>query len=104
MTNKPIKLDLYDSNDEVSKTLTKGFIPWKMLKEAAKLGTLKEGEINEEKVDEITDFVVRLFGAEKVTRAEIEEGASIQDMVSVLTEIISVANGTIQTNPPLPGK
>jgi len=91
MMQEPITLVLYDENNEVAKTLEVKIIPWGMLKKALGLSNSMSGEsFGNETVDAISQFICDLFHG-KVTVEELDSGADMLDMISVVKSILSYA-------------
>lgn len=103
MGNTPIVLHLYDENDEVIKSYSRSFIPWKMLKKAIALyrqiGTKSPEQYDESDVDALTSYVVALFGQD-MTIEMLDEHSDITEMLSVIQNVVSRANGIM--DPTLP--
>lgn len=98
----PMTLHVYGSDNEIQKTLTRSFVPWKLLKEAVKIAKhLNPDEMTDEDVDALTGLVVAVFG-DQVSVQELNEGADISEMVAVLNQIVAKASGGA-ANPTLPG-
>ncbi len=94
-------IHLYGDDGEIEKTSTQTFVPWKMLKAAAKLAsTLNEEKPTEEDVDGITNLVVSVFKG-KVTKEELEESADLGEMMAVMRQIVATSKG-INPNPTPP--
>lgn len=98
----PMVLHIYDEDSEVKRTVTRSFVPWKLLKESVKLSkNLDIENMTDENVDELTGLVVAVFG-DQVTVEELNEGSDIDEMVTVLNQILARARGK-STNPTPPG-
>lgn len=99
----PIVLTLYDpETDEIKAEYSRSFIPWKLLKKAVSLSEqLNTENMGEETVDQLSELVVEVFG-EQFSVQELEEGADLGEMMTVLMAIISRA-GALMQNPTLPG-
>lgn len=113
----PIKLTLYDANDEAIETYERNRIPWGILKKAILLQTkVKQAETKEEsrqwwhvwKKDEqtsvedaqilaISQFVVELFG-NKFTVRQLEEGADTPEVMSVFRAVLARANQAVNSS------
>lgn len=99
--NQPIKLTLYDpQTDEVKSEYTRMFVPWKILKASVRLtkGMNKE-EPTEEDLDQMAALIVEVFG-NKFTVNELNEGADVGEMMSVLKAVISHASGGMSARVP----
>lgn len=113
----PIKLTLYDTNDEPIETYERSRIPWGILKKAIALQTkVKQAETKEEarqwwrvwKKDDkatvedaqilaISQFVVELFG-NKFTVRQLEEGADTPEVMAVFRAVIARANQAVNSS------
>lgn len=102
----PIKLTLYDpETSEVKREFTRTFIPWRLLKSAIKLSkslhNLDENNLTDEDVDAIASLVVDVFG-NQFTIDELNDGADLAEMMSVMQAVVSRARGATPGNPPKP--
>jgi hypothetical protein len=98
----PMTLHLYDKNSEITKTFTRSFVPWKLLKEAVKISkNLDPKDMNEEDVEQLTGLVVAVFG-DQFSVKELNDGADVGEMIAVLQQIVATANG-VTADPTLPG-
>jgi|SRR5271157_1311203 len=98
----PIQITLYGPDDEVIKECSKLVVPWKILKRAMRLIQLQnknETDLTEEDIDSIADLVVEAFG-NQFTRQDLDDGADITDMMSVLQMIVNKAQGLIPNPTP----
>jgi len=100
----PIQITLYDpETDEVIKTYSRAFVPWKLLSYAvAIMKDIDTENMTEETVDQITGLVVEAFG-NKFSIEELKNGSDMGEMMTVLNTIISKATNNI-ANPTPPGK
>jgi hypothetical protein len=98
-----MQITLYDpETNEVKSTHTRLFVPWKLLKVAVKISkSLDPENMTDENVDELAALVVEVFG-NKFSIADLNEGADVSEMVTVLNTIIAKASGGIG-NPTPPG-
>jgi hypothetical protein len=107
MSGTPIELKLYDAEDNVIKTLTRSIVPWGMMKRALRLANhlnrLTDETMSEASMDEITGFIAAVF-SDSVSVAELDAGADTGDMVTVMQQIISKAQGLMPPNATGPGK
>jgi len=95
-------ITLYDENSDPVKTFNRGFVPWKLLKKAVKLSkNIDVNDLGEESLDELAGLVVETFG-NQFTIEELNEGADINEMITVLQTVISKAS-TAMGNPIKPG-
>lgn len=102
----PLKITLYDpETNEVRKEFVRSFVPWRLLKKAIQLSkslkNLDENDLKEEDVDAIAGLVVDVFG-DQFTVDELNQGADLAEMMTVMQAIVSKASG-ITPNPPPPG-
>jgi hypothetical protein len=105
--SNPLKLTLYDpKTNEVRKEFVRSFVPWRLLKKAIQLSkslaNLDENNLTEEDVDSIASLVVDAF-SDQFTLAELNDGADLAEMMTVMKAIVSKAQG-ITPNPTPPGK
>ncbi len=108
MTVAPITLVLYNSQNEVVKTLSRSFLPWGILELAidlqqdfASLETDEEGKvvgIETENIIKLTNFIIYIFG-DQVTADEINKGASIEDMFAAYSQIFKMVGQIMKANP-----
>lgn len=105
MAGTPLEITLYDpETNEIKATYVRTFVPWKLLKRAAALSKLDMENIDEEEFNELAGVVVATFG-DKFTIAELDEGADVSEMITVITQIVAKANaGGGQPNPTRQGK
>jgi len=95
-------ITLYDKASEPVKTFNRGFVPWKLLKKAIRLSkSIDVNDPDEESLDELAGLVVETFG-NQFTIAELDEGADIGEMMTVLQTVISKAKNAMG-NPIRPG-
>jgi hypothetical protein len=105
MSGSAIKLSLYDAEtNEERATFTQAFVPWRMLKAAVRLSKRLNknlDDLTEEDIDALSELVVEVFG-QRFTVDELNDGADLTEMLTVLTAIISRAKGLTPENPPQP--
>lgn len=95
-------IHFYGKNDELLKTFSRSFVPWKLLKKAVGISALLNMEnMTEEDVDVISGLVVAVFG-DQFSVDELNECADVGEMVAVLNTIITRASGGMG-NPIQPG-
>lgn len=93
----PMVIHIYGKDDEVMGTYTRSFIPWKILKKAVKLSsTLDPNKLTEENVEELAALVVASFG-DQFTVDDLNDGADVGEMMAVLRQIVSRANGGVES-------
>jgi 23S rRNA G2069 N7-methylase RlmK/C1962 C5-methylase RlmI len=100
----PLKITLYDpKTNEVKKEFSRSFVPWRILKKAIQLSktlaNLDQTDITEADVDAIAGLVVDVFG-DQFTVAELNDGADLSEMMTVLQAIIAKAEGMVPNPPP----
>jgi hypothetical protein len=101
----PVQLTLYNTDDEPVKELSRLVVPWGILKRALRLvKSLDPENLNEDDLDTITALVAEVFGSDKVTIRELDEGADMGDMLSVLNMVVAKAGMAMPVtgNPPMP--
>ena len=99
----PMQITLYGEDNEVVKTYTRSFVPWRLLKMAVRLAKeLNVDELTDESVNALAGLVVETFG-NQFSIEELNDGADVGEMVTVLNAIIGKATGG-KANPTLPGK
>jgi hypothetical protein len=113
MSGAPIKLTIYDQEDEsVVKEFSAHIVPWGIMKRAIRLGKSMKGlagnddaaileQMSEDDIDNLTGLVADVFGG-RVTVEELERGATIPEMLAILQAVIGKAFGASQ-NPTVPG-
>jgi len=94
----PLKITLYDpETSEVKKEFVRGFVPWRVLKTAIRMAKslekLDEKNLSEEDVDAIAGLVVDAFG-NQFTLDELNDGADLVEMMTVMQAIVAKANPT----------
>jgi len=96
-----IKLTLYDpKTNEVIHEHTQLFVPWKLLKKAIQVEKEIDNldDMSDETVDAVAALVVETFG-NKFTVDELDNGADLGEMFSVVNQIIAVAKNANPTHP-----
>jgi hypothetical protein len=103
MAGSPIQITLYGEDSEAKANFSRSFVPWRLLKAAIRLAkSLDKNDLSEEDVDALADLVVETFGR-KFSVEELNDGADIGEMMTVLEAIISRAQGFAPENPTPPG-
>lgn len=106
MTSTALVLNLYDENNELIKTCTRSFVPWKMLKKAVKLNKMIGGksveQFEESDMDELTTYIMEVFSGQGLTIEILDEQSDISEMMSVVKAVMSRARGVM--DPTLPPK
>jgi len=90
----PLQITLYDAKtDEIKATYSRVFVPWMVLKYAVHLAKdLDASNMTEEQLDQLGGLIVTAFG-EKFSIQDLNEGADIGEMMTVLNQIIAKARG-----------
>lgn len=101
-----IKITLYDpETSEIKDEHARAFIPWKILKRAARLmkkvDPKRPNDLTDDVVDELTALIAEAFG-NKVSVHDLEEYSDVGEMMAILDTIVNRAQG-ILPNPPPPG-
>ena len=98
--SKLMTLNIYNEDNEVEKTLKRGFIPWKIMKRAVRLmranNGMSDGGMTEEAIDEITRLVMDVFDG-KVTVEELENGATAEEMITLIHDVVKKLE--VKSNP-----
>src|SRR5512139_2708996 len=92
MPGAPIKITLYGPDDEIIAVHSRAIVPWKILKRAVGLSkSLSDENLSEDDLDSlaqlVVDFYSGAFGLE-----DLENGADVAEMLSVLQAIITKAS------------
>ena len=94
----PITITLYGANDEEKQTFSRTVIPWGILKKAITVSktidTENAGSID---VDAIAGLVVEAFG-NQFSIKDLDAGADVGEMISVLQNIVARASALVQAN------
>ncbi len=100
-----MKITLYSPDNEVKATFSRGFVPWRLLKQAVKLTKNLKGkdatDLEEDDVDALASLVVEAFG-NQFSVQDLNDGADIGEMTTVLNTIVQNAAGAIGANPTRP--
>lgn len=101
----PLILNLYDpETNEVTKTCTRSFVPWKMLKKAVglqrQLGSKSADEYGEEDIDALTAYIMAVFDGQGLSVEILDEQTDITEMLAVMRSVVSRARGVM--DPTLP--
>jgi hypothetical protein len=100
----PIVLNLYNpETQEVEKTYSINFIPWKMLKRAIRLnksfGSKTIEQYDESDIDEISNFVISICG-DGLTIEKLDEQSDVTEMMTVIRSIVNRARGIMDPTSP----
>lgn len=103
MANKAIKINLYDGNDQVIRTLSRSRIPWGVLKQAIRLAdTLDDENIGADDLDNIAVLICDVFSGD-VTVDELDKHADIGEMMDTIQGVMDRAAATVPNpKPPVP--
>lgn len=100
----PIVIRIYDAAGDFTE-FVRLFVPWKILKAAIRLAKLfnnkKIEDFTEDDADSLAALVVEAFG-NQFTLDQINAGADISEMLTVIQNIVAKAQGGAP-NPTLPG-
>ena len=90
----PLQITLYDpETDEVKASYSRVFVPWKVLKYAVGLAKgLDAANMTEDQLDQLAALIVEAFG-NKFSIQDLNDGADISEMMTVLNQIIAKARG-----------
>ena len=101
LKNAPMVVHLYGEDNEVLKTFTRSFVPWKMLKKAVKLSKeVNFEDLKAEDVDQIAGLVVEVF-SDQFSLEDLDNGADVGEMLAVIENIVARAHG-VSLNPTPP--
>ena len=102
----PLTLHLYNENNEITKTCTRTFVPWKMLKKGVRLhkqlGSKSPEEYEETDIDELTGYIMSVFDGQDLTIEMLDEQSDITEMITVIRSVVNRARGIM--DPTLPPK
>ena len=102
----PLVLNLYDESNEVTKTCTRVFVPWKMLKKGIalhkQLGSKSPEEYEESDIDALTAYIMAVFNGQGLTIELLDEQSDVTEMITVIRSVVSRAKGIM--DPTLPPK
>ena len=98
----PMVIRLYDPKGEFQE-FTQMIVPWGLLKMAVKISTNLDPEhITESDIDAMAGLVCAVFG-NRFSIEDLNNGAEISEMMTVINTIVAKANTGIKGNPTLPG-
>lgn len=99
----PLTITLYDENDEIKASYTRAFVPWRILKAALRMAkSMDVNNMTENDIDALASLVVEAFG-NRFSIEDLNNGADVSEMVTVLQTIINKARGLMPSNPTPPG-
>ena len=103
-TPAPLVLNLYDQDNEITKTVTRVFVPWKMLKKGVALhkqiGSKPAEEYEEADIDALTGYIMAVFDGQGLTVEILDEQSDITEMITVIRSVVNRAKGIM--DPTLP--
>ena len=95
----PLSIVLYGADDDPIKEYTRSIIPWGILKKSIALTrAIGKKDVAEADVDAIAGLVVEAFG-NQFTIQELDAGADIGEMLTVLQSIVARAGELVNANP-----
>ncbi|MCI0552555.1 MAG: hypothetical protein L0287_16515 [Anaerolineae bacterium] len=103
----PIVLNLYDpESQEITKTYTQVFVPWKLLKKGIRLqkqmGKKEPDDFEEKDIDALASYILTVFPKD-LTIEMLDEQSDVAEMFAVVRSIVSRAKGIMDpTLPPKP--
>ena len=102
----PLVLNLYGENNELIRTCTRTFVPWKMLKKAVALNRAigKKGidDFIEDDMDALTSYIMEVFPGQNLTIEILDEQSDVSEMMGVVKAVMGKARGVM--DPTLPSK
>jgi hypothetical protein len=99
----PIQITLYGNEDEVKGNYSRSIIPWGIMKRAIKLAkSFDQNDLKEEDIDTLAGLVVDAFG-NQFSIEDLNNGADLGEMVTILNTIVAKAGGLLPANPIHPG-
>lgn len=106
MPPAPLVLNLYDENNEIIRTCTRSFVPWKMLKKGIRLykqlGAKAPEAYEEDDIDALTSYIMAVYDKQDLTIELLDEHADITEMMTVIRGVVNRAKGIM--DPTLPPK
>ena len=106
MAGTALVLNLYGEDNELIRTCTRTFVPWKMLKKAVKLhkqiGRKSIDEFEETDMDALTTYIMEVFPGQELSIEILDEQSDVGEMMNVVKSVMSNARGVM--DPTLPSK
>ncbi|MBI5951905.1 MAG: hypothetical protein HY865_09625 [Chloroflexi bacterium] len=103
--NTPIVLNLYGEDNELIRTCTRTFVPWKMLKKAVtlnkKIGKKEAEDYDESDMDALTTYIMEVFSGQGLTVEILDEQTDVTEMMNVVKAIMNKARGVMDPTLPL---
>jgi hypothetical protein len=104
--NAPIVLNLYGQDNELLRTCTRTFVPWKMLKKAVTLnkviGKKQVDDYDESDMDALTSYIIEVFSGQALSIEILDEQTDVTEMMNVVKAVMSKARGVM--DPTIPPK
>lgn len=98
----PITLNIYNEDNEIANTYSRNFVPWKLLKKAIalrKVANKVNEEITADDMDAIAGYVIEFFG-NGMTLEELDNGADMSEMLTVIRAVMARAAGIVDPTIP----
>jgi hypothetical protein len=106
MPQAPLVLNLYGEDNELIKTCTRAFVPWKMLKKAITLhktlGNKTIDNFEEADIDALTAYIMEVFPGQDLTIEILDEQSDVIEMMTVVKTVMNNARGIM--DPTVPSK
>ena len=103
--NAPIVLNLYGIDNELIRSCTRTFVPWKMLKKAVTLNKLigkkDVDEYEESDMDALTNYIIEVFSGQNLTIEILDEQTDVTEMMNVVKAVMGKARGVMDPTLPL---
>jgi hypothetical protein len=84
--SEPIKLTLYDENDEEIKTYSRSRISWEFFKKSLHAKVPEDGILNDENMHSIQEFVCNFYD-NQFTEDDLIKGADVRETLTIATQI-----------------
>ena len=99
MAGTPLTITLYGPDSEPGKEYSRSIIPWGILKKAIALTkSIDQKDVTGADMDAIAGLVVEAFG-DQFTLKDLDQGADIGEMLSILHSIVARASTLVRANP-----
>jgi hypothetical protein len=106
MAGTALVLNLYGEDNELIRTCTRTFVPWKMLKKAVNLhkqiGKKNIDDFEEADMDALTNYIMEVFPGQDLSIEVLDEQSDVMEMMTVVRTVMSNARGVM--DPTLPSK
>ena len=104
MAGSVLTLNLYGEDNELIRTCTRAFVPWKMLKKAVRLhkqiGKKSIDEFEEEDMDALTSYIMEVFSGQDLSIEILDEQSDVSEMMNVVKSVMSRARGVMDPTSP----